>query len=122
MNIKKTILSFKPAFKGLKNGLITENNIRIHLLATIGVLLAGYFLKVTRYDWLWLMMAIGIVFTTEYLNTAIEKLTDLVSPDYNELAGRVKDLSAAAVVIISITAAIIGILIFFTYLASYNTR
>ncbi len=114
------MLSFKPAMNGLKTGFMTENNLKIHLVAAIAVILAGYFFKIMRNDWLWLVAAMGLVFTTEFLNTAVEKLTDLVSPDYNELAGRVKDIAAAAVVIICLTAALIGLIVFFPYLAQYS--
>ena len=122
MKIKKALFSFKPAWNGLKNGLKTENNIKVHLFAATIIIVAGFLLNVSKGDWLWLIAAIGIVLTTEYFNTSIEKLTDLVSPDYNELAGRVKDLSAAAVIIISLTAAIIGVVIFAPYLVNYGSR
>lgn len=119
MQIVKTIRSFGPAFKGLKSGFLSENNFRVHLLAATGAIVLGLILQVQRGDWLWLLTAICMVFTIEYVNTAIEKLTDLVSPQYNDLAGKVKDISAAAVLLISIMAAIIGLMVFLPYILPY---
>lgn len=73
----------------------------------------GFYLEVTITDWLWLIAAIGFVLVTEIINSAIENLVDLVSPEKQKKAGLIKDMAAAAVLIASITAAIIGVLIFY---------
>jgi diacylglycerol kinase (ATP) len=116
MQIQKTIRSFGPAFKGLKSAFLAENNFKVHLLAAVIVIALGFFLHVQRNDWLWLIAAIGGVFMMEFINTAIEKLTNLASPEYNEEAGKVKDISAGVVLIASFTSTIIGAIILIPYL------
>jgi diacylglycerol kinase (ATP) len=92
---------------------------RIHVLSAIGVVAAGFFFDVSITEWCLLAGCIGMVFMAEIFNTAIETLTNLVSPDYHPLAGKAKDLAAAAVLMASITAAIVGVLIFLPYLAAF---
>ena len=74
--------------------------------------MAGIYFKISISDWCWLALSISIVWITESINTAIEKLVDLVSPEYNVLAGAIKDIAAGAVLIASIFAIAIGVLIF----------
>src|SRR3982751_3822778 len=116
MQIMKTIKSFGPAWRGMKSAIASENNFRVHLLAAVVVIAMGIYLHIELNHWLWLIACIGAVFSVEYLNTAIEKLTDLASPGYNELAGKVKDISAGAVLTVSIASALIGGLIFWSYI------
>jgi diacylglycerol kinase (ATP) len=90
----------------------TQMNARIHLGATIVVVGAGFFYGISRGEWLAIMGAIGLVWTAEGLNTAIEAVVDLVSPGYHELAGRAKDIAAGAVLCATIAAVVIGALVF----------
>ena len=113
--IPKTLRSFKYAVRGLSNVIRYENNAKIHLLATITVLIAGFYLRISLRDWCLLVFAVAMVWIAETFNTAIEKLVDLVSPDYNEKAGAVKDIAAGAVLLASIMAAIIGGIVFYQY-------
>jgi len=110
--MKKLIRSFGYAFKGLSHAAATQLNFRIHLVATLLAIFMGYALHITVNEWLWIILCMAIVLITELLNTAIEFLTNLVSPDYNELAGHVKDISAGAVVIAAIFALITALVIF----------
>lgn len=110
--MKKLIRSFGYAFKGIAYATSSQLNFRIHLGATAVALLLGYFLHITTSEWQWLMLCITLVLVTEIFNTMIETLTDLVSPGYNEKAGRIKDMSAGAVVIAALFALITGIIIF----------
>ncbi len=110
--LKKRIQSFKYAFAGIGHFAKSEPNAIIHLLAAITVIALGYFYSISTTEWCLVIFAIGMVLGAEAFNTAIEYLTDLVSPDYNELAGKAKDVAAAAVLIMAITAAIIGVIIF----------
>jgi len=80
-------------------------------MAFLVIALGSYF-EVSRVEWLFLLLSIAAVLAAETFNTALEEITDLVSPQRNERAGRAKDLAAAAVLIISISAALIGIIIF----------
>jgi diacylglycerol kinase len=75
------------------------------------VIVLGIVFKLTIPEWCWLIFVIGLVFITEMLNTAIEFLTDLVSPEYNPLAKKVKDVAAGAVLFAAIIAVIIGLII-----------
>ncbi len=110
--MKKLIRSFGFAFKGVAYATATQLNFRIHLGATVLVILMGYLLHISMGEWLWVALCITLVLVAEIFNTMIETLTDLVSPDYNEKAGHIKDMSAGAVVIAAIFALITGLIIF----------
>jgi diacylglycerol kinase (ATP) len=83
----------------------------------VAVVLTGWYVGVTRAEWCWIAFACMAVWSAEAFNTAIECLTDLVSPEFHPLAGRAKDTAAGAVLIAAIGAAIIGAMIFWPYLA-----
>lgn len=110
--MKKLLNSFKYAFKGFGYATKTQLNFRIHLCATAVALLLGWYLHVSSAEWLWIALTVALVLTAELLNTAIEILTDLVSPDWNEKAGRIKDVAAAAVTITAVFALAVGCIIF----------
>jgi diacylglycerol kinase len=111
-SFKSRIKSFSFAFQGIKTFFQTQHNAWIHTLAGICVIVLGIVFKLTIPEWCWLIFAIGLVFITEMLNTAIEFLTDLVSPEYHPLAKKVKDVAAGAVLFASIVAVLIGLIIF----------
>jgi diacylglycerol kinase (ATP) len=110
--MRKFIRGFGFAFNGIWHASATQLNFRVHLVAAIVALYAGYALHISSQEWLWIILCIGMVLIAELFNTAIEFLTDLVSPEYNKKAGLVKDLSAGAVLITAICALVIGIIIF----------
>jgi diacylglycerol kinase (ATP) len=105
--------SFVYAFNGLKTFIHTEPQAIIHLLAIVVVTFVGYFFKISQTEWFVIVLSIGLVLVAEIVNTAIEKLTDMVSPEINPKAKVVKDLAAGAVLMASITALVIGLLVFF---------
>jgi diacylglycerol kinase (ATP) len=109
--IQGRLLSFGPAFKGLVWLFKNEANAQFHLIATVVVVFAGFYFKVNTTEWIFLCLAIGLVLTAEALNTATEKLVDLLHPERNKLAGLVKDLAAAGVLIASIISVIIAALV-----------
>ncbi|OQX79114.1 MAG: diacylglycerol kinase [Bacteroidetes bacterium 4484_249] len=111
-SIKRRLLSFKYAFKGIGYMLKTQHNSLIHVAAAIIVIVLGILLKVSLTEWCFLVFAIVLVISAELFNTAIEFLTDIVSPDYNKKAALAKDIAAGAVLISAITSAIIGLIIF----------
>lgn len=111
----KELKSFGPAFKGLRL-MAQDHNFYFHFPAGLLVVGLGLYFGVERWEWLWLVTGIFSVWVTETLNTAIEKLTDLASPTFNQLAGRVKDIGAAAVTLAVFFAAIVGIIIFYPYI------
>ena len=116
MNIKekhkKLINSFKYAFAGLISSLKTEQNMRIHILAVILVIIAGFVLKISLIEWCICITLCGMVIFAELMNTAIETTVDIAMPEINEKAKLAKDISAAAVLILAISSAIVGCIIF----------
>jgi len=110
--IKSRITSFKNAFNGLIHLFKKEHNSWIHATAVVVVVAAGFFFKINTIEWILVTFAIGMVFTTEVINTSIERAVDLSSPDRNHLAKEAKDLAAAAVLVAAIVAVIIALLIF----------
>jgi diacylglycerol kinase (ATP) len=110
--MNKFIRGFGYAFNGLLHAAKTQLNFRVHLVCAVIAMALGYALHISTAEWLWISLCIGMVLLTELINTAIELLVDLVSPEYNEKAGRIKDMCAAAVLITAITALVIGGVIF----------
>ncbi|HEV7230582.1 MAG TPA: diacylglycerol kinase family protein [Bacteroidia bacterium] len=110
--IRKTIRGFYFAGKGLRYFMNTTSNALLHCMAALIACGLGWYLGISRMEWLAVILAISGVLVTEIINTAIELLVDLVSPEFNEKAGKVKDVAAGAVLIASISAACIGALIF----------
>jgi diacylglycerol kinase len=104
--------SFRFAIRGLIVLLKTQPNARIHAAVTVAVLAAGWLLGISRTDWISVILAAGSVWAAEALNTAIEFLTDHVSPEWSQEAARVKDTAAAAVLLAAIAAALTGCLVF----------
>ena len=109
--------SFKDAFRGLAVLVATQPNARVHAALTIAALALGWWLALAKTEWLFLVMAIGLVWVAEGFNTAIEFLVDMVSPEMDPRAGRVKDVAAGAVLAAAVTAIAVGALIFFPKLA-----
>jgi len=104
------------AFRGVGFLLRTQTNARLHLVATVVVIGAGFGFQISRAEWLAIVAAIGLVWTAEGVNTAIEAVVDLVSPEQHPLAGRAKDVAAGAVLLAALAAAVIGLLVFGTRL------
>ncbi|MCX6283924.1 MAG: diacylglycerol kinase family protein [Bacteroidetes bacterium] len=114
--------SFYFAFKGIAIVVSTQHNFRLHLIAFVLVITAGIVFSISPAEWCILLLASALVLSLEILNTAIEFLVDIVSPQYHEKAGRIKDLSAASVLVAAIIAATAGIIIFTKYfLAFFST-
>ncbi|OOQ58632.1 diacylglycerol kinase family protein [Mucilaginibacter pedocola] len=110
--MKKFIRGFGFAFNGLKYAYTTQLNFRVHVFAGLLAIAMGFFLQISAAEWNWVTLCIAMVLLTELLNTGIETLTDLVSPGYNKLAGHVKDVSAAAVLVTAFFALVTGCIIF----------
>ena len=110
--MKKLLKSFGYAFKGMWYVLQSEQNMRIHALAVIVVTITGLYLGLSSIEWSLIALSIGAVLTAEMFNTAIEKLVDIVSPQYNDKAGQIKDIAAGAVLLTAIVAAVVAIYIF----------
>lgn len=109
--VKDIVRSFRDAFRGWWHTLKHERNAWIHLLMTLVVVATGIWLDVSRTDWALLIFAIGLVWMAEMMNTAVEAVVDLVSPDFNALAKVAKDTAAGAVLASAIAAAGMGLLV-----------
>lgn len=103
--------SFGYAFKGIATLFRSQAHAKIHLVATLMVVAAGLLLKVSLPEWALLALAITIVWVAEGVNTAIEFVVDLASPEHHDLAGKAKDVAAGAVLLASIGAAAIAVLV-----------
>ncbi|HBX50696.1 MAG: diacylglycerol kinase [Bacteroidetes bacterium RIFOXYA12_FULL_35_11] len=114
-SIASRLLSFSYAFRGILIVFSKEHNAWIHLFAAILVICAGIFFNISAIEWCLIVFAIGLVFIAEMINTAIEKLVDFVSPDFNDKAGIIKDIAAGAVLVAALIAAVIGLLVFWKY-------
>ena len=104
--------SFFFAMQGFRTAIMTERNIKVMLVAAVVVIALGFTLNLDLLSWAIIIICCGLVITAELINTAIETIVDLVSPEFHPLAGRAKDISAAAVWVLSITAAIVGLLVY----------
>ena len=110
--MKKIINSFKYAVQGFMQAFKSEKNMKIHVLIAFLVILAGIIFKISVIEWIICLALIGVVISAELFNTAIETTVDLAMPERNEKAKIAKDVSASAVLILAISSAIIGLIIF----------
>jgi len=110
------IRSFSYALKGLAVVFRSELNARIHTAIALLVVAMGIVFGISRIEWIIIILCIGIVFAAEILNTSIERLVDIVSPQISEKAGMVKDIAAGAVLVSAVVSVIAGFLIFMPYL------
>jgi diacylglycerol kinase (ATP) len=104
--------SFGHAFRGLKILLQTQHNARIHAVATLLVVAAGALFGISPAEWALVALAVAAVWTAEALNSAIEFLVDLASPEFHPLAAKAKDLAAGAVLAAAIGSLVVGVLVF----------
>ncbi|MDD2284863.1 MAG: diacylglycerol kinase family protein [Paludibacter sp.] len=110
--MKSRIHSFKNAIRGIRMVIRSEKNMQIHLVIAALVVIAGWFFSISTTEWLMCLLCFGLVLGAEIINTAIENLVDLVSPNKHELAGKAKDIAAGAVLVSAIIAACVGLIIF----------
>lgn len=111
-SLRKRLKSFTYAFHGIGILIKNEHNAWIHLFAAVCVVIAGFVFRISVTEWSIVVLAIGTVLAAEAVNSAIEALSDLVSPGYHELIRKAKDLAAGAVLLVAIAAATVGLIIF----------
>lgn len=104
--------SFRYAISGLAHSFRSQVNLRYHLLIAGVVLLAGWWLGISLVEWSIVLICIGTVLAAELFNTALENHIDLTNPEWNEAAGRSKDIAAAAVLMVCLFTSVIGLVIF----------
>lgn len=115
LTLTARLKSFGYALEGIAFMLKTQHNAWLHGLATIGVIVLALYCHVSASDWRWLIGAMGMVWVGETINTAVEYVCDVVSPDYNHAVKHAKDIAAGGVLIAAIAALVIGILTFWPY-------
>ena len=109
--------SFLFAIQGFRTAVATERNIKVMLAVGACAVVAGLALQIDLISWAIVLLCCGVVIMAELImaelmNTAIETVVDLVSPEFHPLAGRAKDIAAAAVWVLSFLVAIVGVLVF----------
>ncbi len=109
---KKRIRSFKYAFRGVAELIHSTPNAKIHLVMAMLAIILGFSFAISTLEWIAIVIVIGLVIAVEAVNTAIEDITNLISKDYNQKIKRIKDIAAAAVLIVAISALVVGIIIF----------
>ncbi len=110
--MKKLLKSFKYAFEGIFTGIKEEQNMKVHIVIMILVIIFGIMLKISTIEWIICIVLFGLVISMELINTAIENTVDLVTKEKNEQAKIAKDVAAGAVLVSAIASAIIGLIIF----------
>ena len=111
-SIRQRLNSFKYAINGLNVLWMEEHQFRIHFVAALLAIVLGFFLNISTTEWLFIIVIIALVFAAEIINSAIENLADLVMLERNDKIAKVKDLAAAAVLVLAMAAVVIGLLIF----------
>ncbi len=115
-SFRNRLRSFRFAFVGIGRMLASQHNAWIHASVTIAVVLVGFYFGFTRDEWSFIIVAIVAVWVAEALNTSLELLADVTSPEFHPLVEKAKDVAAGAVLISSIGAAIIGLIVIIPYL------
>lgn len=116
---KRLTNSFKYAFEGIFQAYVGEQNLKIHTVIAVLVIIFGFILKISYTEWLVCLVLIGLVLMAEFFNTSIEYLVDLASPEIHPLAKATKDTASAGVLMMAIISAIIGLIIFIPKLISF---
>ncbi len=111
-SIGKRVRSFGYAFEGMRTLLRDEHNSRIHLVAMIVAIVLGFLLGISATEWCVVALCCGCVLMAEAMNSAVEAIADLVSPEFHPLIKKAKDVAAAGVLMMAIAAAVAGIVIF----------
>ena len=111
MNVRKFFRSFRYAMEGILTA-VNEQNFRFHLVSAIIVIIAGILTGLTTVEWSIIVLVIFLVIGAELINTAIERVVDLASPEFHPIAKQAKDIAAGAVLVFALASVIIGLLIF----------
>ncbi|SFF23154.1 diacylglycerol kinase family protein [Flavobacterium xueshanense] len=104
--------SVSYALKGALKLITTEHSVMVQFLLGILVTIAGFYFGISKTEWLFQTLAIGLVMSIEGLNTAVEKIADFIHPNYHERIGFIKDIAAGAVFFAALTAIVIGLIIY----------
>lgn len=108
--------SFIYALHGIWSGIADQRNLKFQLAVALVVIGAGFKLSITSIEWCIILLCIAMVIGLELVNTALENLVDLVTLERKPLAGKIKDIAAGAVLVVSVISLIIGLIVFRKYL------
>jgi diacylglycerol kinase (ATP) len=114
--LKNRLKAFGYAFSGIRDSFLKETHMKLHLLSAVLVVALGLFLNVSKTDWLILALAIALVIAFEMINTAIEKLCDVIKPEQDPKIKYIKDVAAGAVLVVCVFALVAGFYVFLPYL------
>ena len=120
-SLRKRIKSFSYAFAGIRVLLREEHNARIHLVAAVAAVAAGFLFGITPGQWTAVVIVIAMVFSAEAVNSAIERTADFVKAERDDRKRDIKDLAAGAVLICAIGAAVVGVIVFLPYVIKFVT-
>ena len=110
--------SFKFAFSGAYKLISTEHSIMVQFFIAVMLNIAGFYFEISKTDWLFQTLAIGMVLSIEGLNTAVEKIADFIHPDFHHKIGFIKDIAAGAVLFAALTAVAIGLIIYYPIIST----
>lgn len=115
IRFRRLLKSFQYAVKGFKKSFKEEQNLRIQTVIGFLTILLGIYFNITRMEWAMLVFIIGLVIIMELANSAVERISDILKPRIDKYVKEIKDIAAATVMASSVTAIIIGIIIFYPY-------
>ena len=115
VKIKRIVKSFNYAFRGLVKTFREEQNLKIQTIAGLIIIILAWYFQISRLEWLILILVIGLVILMEIINSAVERITDVLKPRINSYVKEIKDIMAAAVMLASLLAVIVGLIIFWPY-------
>ena len=118
--VKGRIKSLKFALKGLWLLITTEHSIMVQISVAVVMTFVGFWLDISKTEWLFQILAIGLVLVAESLNTAVEKLCDFIHPEHDSRIGFIKDISAGAVTFAALVAIVIGVIIYLPLLVNIS--
>ena len=122
MPLRKWLKSANFAIEGILQGAKTQRHLRYHFFTAAFILVLSYVLGITRMEFIMVSLAVILVISAEMLNSAVEAVVDILSPQYSEKARTAKDIAAGAVLITAFGAAVLGYIILFPYLKSFFTE
>lgn len=118
MKSNSLISSFGYAIEGIKKAFKTERNLKIHTLAMVLVVILGFVLKLAVWEWVTSIILFALVIGAELLNTSIEEVVNLLSPEIRVHAKYAKDIAAGAVLVFAVASAVVGVIMFLPKIVS----
>lgn len=113
--MKRLVKSFLYAYRGVSRAWHEEQNLKLQSLITGGVVILGFYFRLTSLEWLAIIFACFLVLLMELINSAVERVTDVLKPRINGYVKEIKDIMAGAVMLASIMAIIVGLIVFLPY-------